>query len=117
MSSTGSGSAATLPDVIRTYLQAHDVHDTDAALATFSAGAVITDDGRTVSGHDEIRHWLETAAREFTYERTLLDAVATGPGEWLVSTNLTGNFPGGTVDLSYRFAVDGHLIQHLVIAP
>ena len=78
---------------------------------------MVTDDGRTASGYDEIRRWSETAAREFTYERTVLDVVATGRDEWLVSTNITGNFPGGTVDLSYRFALDDGLIQRLVIAP
>lgn len=107
----------TLPDPIRTYLQSHDDRDTDTTLATFSETAVVTDDGRTARGHEEIRHWLETASTEFSYERTLLGATSTGPDEWLVSNNVTGNFPGGTVDLEYRFVLHEGLIDVLVIAP
>lgn len=107
----------TLPDPIRTYLQAHDDRDTDTTLATFSVTAVVTDDGRTARGHEEIRHWLENASSEFSYERTLLGATATGPDEWLVSNNITGNFPGGTVDLAYRFTLREGLIEHLIIEP
>jgi hypothetical protein len=31
--------------------------------------------------------------------------------------HLEGNFPGGVVDLAYRFTMDGDLIAQLVIAP
>lgn len=109
--------AATPPDTIRRYQQAHDNRDTGAALATFSSTAVVTDDGETARGHDQIRHWLETAASEFTYERTLIEVTSTGRDEWLVVDNITGNFPGGTVDLTHRFTLNDDLIQRLIIAP
>lgn len=109
--------AAALPDVIRRYQQAHDRRDADTALASFGPDAVVVDDGNTARGSEEIRHWLENAASEFTYERTLIGLTLTGPDEWLVVNNLTGNFPGGTVDLAYRFALRDGLIHELVIAP
>ena len=109
--------AATLPDIIQRYLRARDERDTDATLVTFSPTAVVTDDGETARGHDQIRHWLDTASREFTYERTLLEVESSGPDEWFVANNLRGNFPGGTVDLSYRFTLSDDVIQHLIIAP
>jgi hypothetical protein len=31
--------------------------------------------------------------------------------------HLEGSFPGGVVDLAYRFTMDGDLIAELVIAP
>ncbi len=108
---------AELPDIIQRYQRAHDNRDTAAALATFNSTAVVTDDGETARGHDQIRHWLETASSEFTYERTLLEVTSTGPDEWMVSNNITGTFPGGTVDLSYHFTLREDLIQQLIIAP
>jgi hypothetical protein len=36
---------------------------------------------------------------------------------WLVVNHLEGDFPGGVVDLRYRFALSGDLISELVIAP
>jgi hypothetical protein len=116
-SNSNGRAAAMLPDTIRRYQRAHDDRDTDAALVTFSATAVVTDDGEEARGHEQIRRWLETAASEFTYERTLLEVTSTGPDEWLVTNNLTGNFPGGTVDLAYRSTLHDGLIQQLIIAP
>lgn len=115
---TPSTSSA-LPGVIERYQLAHDQRLIDDALAAFSPTAVVVDDGHTATGHEEIRRWLETAASEYTWTRTLLDASPSGPGEWLVVQNLTGDFPGGTVDLRYRFRLtDGaELIEELVIAP
>ncbi len=108
---------ASLPDVIQRYLRAHDARDTSAALATFTHDATVTDDGDTVGGHQQIRGWLGKAASQFTYERTLLEVTSPGSDEWVALNNITGNFPGGTVDLTYRFTLDQGLIQALVIAP
>jgi len=106
-----------LPDVIRQYQDAHDRHDTETALATFTPAARVIDEEREHQGTDEIRHWLETAATEFTYTRSLVTANALGAQTWLVVNHLEGNFPGGVVDLRYRFQLSGGLISGLVIAP
>lgn len=105
------------PEVVERYQTAHDRRDTAATLATFAADAVVEDDGHRYEGIDEIRGWLDHAASEYEFTRTLLGAVDEGEGVWLVSNRLDGNFPGGTVDLGYRFVVLDDLITHLVIAP
>lgn len=110
-------SSAALPEVIERYQRAHDEHDDDATLATFSTTALVVDDGHSARGHDEILEWLTTTASEYTWERTLLAASSSGPGQWLLEQHITGDFPGGTVDLHYRFTVVGDLIEELVIAP
>jgi ketosteroid isomerase-like protein len=106
-----------LPEVIVRYLGAHDRRDTDAALATFSSDAVVVDDGHEYASPDEIRDWLAHASTEFTYTRTFAGAEAVAPDTWLVTNRLEGNFPGGVVDLRYRFRISGDLITGLVIAP
>jgi hypothetical protein len=45
------------------------------------------------------------------------DADRTGPDKHLVTGSLTGNLPGGTAKLRWRFALAGDSIQHLHIAP
>lgn len=107
---------ADLPEVIRTYQAAHDVRDTPLALSTFTPDATVLDDGRTYTGTDEIRSWLSTEASEYTFTRTLLRATPQGTG-WLVVNHLEGDFPGGVVDLRYRFELDGGHIAELEIAP
>jgi hypothetical protein len=106
-----------VPEAILAYQQAHDRRDVDTALAQFAAEAVVADDGRTYAGLDEIRHFLSSAASEYTYTRSLLNAVEESEGAWLLTNRLEGNFPGGTVDLSYRFRMEADRISGLDIAP
>jgi hypothetical protein len=109
--------ATDLPEVISRYQRAHDEHDTEAALATFAPDAKVVDDGNQFRGSAEIRSWLATAAREFTFTRALLRAESVGVDNWIVVNHLEGNFPGGEVDLRYQFTLEGDLIAELVIAP
>jgi hypothetical protein len=106
-----------LPEVITRYQGAHDRHDTNAAVSTFTHDARVVDEDREYHGTSEIRHWLETAGGEYTYTRTYLGATATTRHLWIVHNRLDGNFPGNTVDLRYRFALRDGLISELVIAP
>lgn len=106
-----------LPEIITTYQHAHDRHDTDAAIATFGPDAAVLDDGRTYTGTDEIRAWLDRTANEYTYTRTLIGMDDHGDGSFTVRSHLEGNFPGGQVDLRYRFEVRDGRIRSLHIAP
>jgi ketosteroid isomerase-like protein len=106
-----------LPAVIQRYQAAHDDHDTDRALAAFTADATVIDEDRTYRGCDEIRQWLSTVAREFTYTRTYIGAEVIESNTWLVRNRLEGNFPGGVANLRYRFVLKDGLIAELAIAP
>lgn len=108
---------AELPEVVSRYQAAHDRRDTETALAAFRPDATVVDDGHTYRGANEIRRWLATAASEYTFTRTLLSAEAGDDGSWVVVNHLEGDFPGGVVDLRYRFVLRGDLIAELVIAP
>lgn len=106
-----------LPEVIGVYQAAHDRRDADAALVAFAADATVVDDGITYVGAARIRAWIDTAASEFTYTRTLTGVDDLGDGVYVVRNHLQGDFPGGEVDLHYRFEIRSGLIAHLEIAP
>ncbi|MEU5910515.1 nuclear transport factor 2 family protein [Micromonospora sp. NPDC047527] len=106
-----------LPAPIRAYLPAHQARDTEAAISVFAADAAVTDEGRTYRGRDEIRAWLDSGASEYTYTTEFVGAARTGEAHIDVVQHLEGNFPGGSVDLHYRFALEGALITRLVIEP
>jgi hypothetical protein len=106
-----------VPDVVLRYQNAHDRRDADGALATFTPDAIVIDDGREYRGLVEIQDWLSRASVEFTYTRTLIDAAQVDDSTWLVTNHLEGDFPGGVVDLQYRFVVSGALLSRLDIAP
>jgi len=106
-----------LPAVIRGYLAAHVARDADAALPAFTPDAVVVDDGVTYRGTEEIHGFLSESGAEFTYTTTLVGAERTDDAHWVAINHLVGDFPGGVVDLRYRFAMDGDRIAELVIAP
>ena len=106
-----------IADVAARYLAAHDRDDVDAALATFADDARVDDDGHQYTGRVAIRDWLARASTEFTYARTLTSAEAVDERTWLVGNHLEGDFPGGVVDLRYRFVVVDGQIAELAIAP
>ena len=106
-----------LPEPIPTYLAAHRAHDADAALRCLTEDAVVVDDGHTHRGPDQIRVWLGRAASEYTYTTELVGAERVDDAHWVATNRLEGDFPGGVVDLRYRFALADGLIAELVIAP
>jgi hypothetical protein len=80
----------------------------DVATRALSVTAVETD---FVSGV------YEKLASVYDYTTKLIGVEAAGEGEYAARVHLEGNFPGGTVDLQYRFTVDGDVIRRLEIAP
>lgn len=116
MTPTAQGNPV-LPEAVRRYQDAHDHHATETALSAFTPDASVTDENRTYEGSDQIRHWLDTAATEFTYTSTFVKAEQTSPSTWVVVNHLEGDFPGGSVDLRYQYTVRGGLISALTIAP
>ncbi|MEW2287312.1 nuclear transport factor 2 family protein [Streptomyces sp. NPDC047841] len=106
-----------LPGVVHRYLEAHTARDTAAAVAALTADATVTDDGHTYRGRAAVAQWLDGAASEYTYTTELLSAHRDAADHFTVTQRLRGDFPGGTVDLRFRFTLDGDLISRLTIAP
>ena len=117
MTSSTSISPDQLPAPIRDYLAAHVAGDLDTALRAFAPTAVVVDEGITYRGTDEIRGFLAKGGAEYTYTTTLSGAERTDAHHWVAVNHLEGDFPGGVVDLRYRFTMDGDLVAELVIAP
>lgn len=109
---------AQLPTTIRTFLDAQEARDADAALARLSPGAVISDVGESFSDEDGLRRFVTEAGAEFTVT-TEITRVRRDGETWVVAHHLAGDFPGGTADLDYRFVLDGERIARLdiVVAP
>jgi ketosteroid isomerase-like protein len=107
-----------LPANVRRYLDAHRDKDAAAAIATFSPDAVVVDDGKTYTGLEQIHEWLGRSASEYTYTIELTAAAQFDDLNFEAVNHLDGNFPGGTVDLRYRFTLDSAGgVARLVIQP
>ena len=106
-----------VPDAITRYFEVDARRDNNAIVALFTDDAVVVDEGKTRHGVDDIRAWREGPASRYQYTTEVLDCESTGDGAYVVTGRLRGNFPGGTVDLKWRFTLDGNRIAYLHIAP
>jgi ketosteroid isomerase-like protein len=101
--------------VITRYFEADARRDIDAIVALFTDEAVVVDEGQTYHGSAQIRGWQEGAASRYQYTTNVFGTQRTGKESYLVTGRLTGNFPGGTAELQWRFTVQGDLISRLEI--
>jgi hypothetical protein len=117
---TAADMAKHLPQAITKYLREADPqHKANAhdLLAAFASNATVIDDGKTYTGHDEIHRWRENEASKYTYTVELSHVEKLDDNRYVVTTHLEGDFPGGVVDLIYRFTLADDLITMLEIAP
>lgn len=102
-----------LPEPIAAYFFA-DQQSPEAVVRCFTAQAVVKDEGRSHVGLDAIRSWKLEAASRYTYTSEPF-ALVQQDGRQLVTSRVTGNFPGSPVDLRYDFRLERGLIASLEI--
>jgi ketosteroid isomerase-like protein len=106
-----------LPAVVHSYLTAHDARDVDTALAALTDDAVVVDEGHAHRGKEAIATWMRRSASEYTYTSRLTGARKDDAAHWVATHHLEGDFPGGAVDLDFRFTLRDGKVGALTIAP
>ncbi len=106
-----------LPEAINTYLAAHHARDFDTAVSYYTDDATVIDEGRPYHGPGQIRDWLQRSAREYTYTIKLTGAQKVDNERYVAIHHVEGNFPGGVVDLRFRFTLRDGSISQLAIEP
>ena len=104
-----------LPEPIEAYFEA-DRRGAHAVARCFTNDATIMDEGRTHTGTAAIEAWKTAAAAKYSYvaEPFALEKKAR---EYVVTSRVTGNFPGSPVDLRYTFTLERGKIASLQITP
>ncbi len=105
--------ALTLPGPIATYFAA-DPQDPDGWTRCFTAQAVVKDEGHIYAGLNAIQAWKAAASTQYSYTSEPF-ALEQKNGRHIVTSHVTGNFPGSPVDLRYHFRIEGGLIASLEI--
>jgi hypothetical protein len=103
-----------LPEPIAAYFDA-DHGDGEAVARCFSKQAVVKDEGQTHCGAEAIKAWKTAVSAKFRYTSTPF-AIEQKDGLSIVTSRLTGNFPGSPIDLRYLFRLEGGKIASLEIA-
>lgn len=104
-----------LPTPVADYFSA-EASDSEAVAQCFTENAVVKDEGRTFKGRSAIRQWKAAASAKYQYTSEPFVCERRG-GQVIVTSRLTGNFPGSSVDLRFFFRLKGEQIASLEIVP
>ena len=104
-----------LPGPIAAYFAA-DREDGEAVARCFTEAAVVKDEGRTHRGRAAIQNWKEETSARYQYTCEPF-ACEQRDGNVVVTSRLTGTFPGSPVNLRFFFALEGDRIASLEILP
>jgi len=82
----------------------------------FTENGVVTDEGHTYRGRSAIQQWKADASAKYDY---ISEPFASDErdGKTIVTSRLTGNFPGSPVNLRFFFKLEGEKIAALEIIP
>ena len=104
-----------LPKPIAAYFAA-DNADGEAVSQCFTEDALVKDEGHTHQGRSAIKQWKTDALAKYQYTSEPFACEQKG-GKFVVTSHLTGNFPGSPVDLRFFFELEGDQIASLEIIP
>ncbi len=104
-----------LPKATAAYFTA-DKGDSEAVSQCFTENAVVKDEGHSYQGRAAIKQWKADVSTKYQYTCEPI-ACEQGAGKVVVTSRLTGNFPGSPVDLRFFFELEGEKIATLEIVP
>jgi hypothetical protein len=104
-----------LPEPIAAYFEA-DRGDSHAVARCFTNEAVVTDEGQTHAGLPAIKAWKAAASAQYSYVTEPV-ALEKTDRKYVVTSRVTGDFPGSPVDLRFIFALERGRIVSLEITP
>lgn len=103
-----------LPQPIADYFEADRSKDSQAVIRCFAKDAVVRDEGICHVGHDAIGQWKTGVDSKYRYTAEPI-AIAADGDRAVVTSRVTGDFPGSPIDLRYRFILSGDKIAELEI--
>lgn len=103
-----------LPPAIINYFAADKGGNAKAVSECFTDSAVLKDEGHTYNGRDAIERWMSDSSQKYSYTVEPF-AIVTKGDRIVVTSHLTGEFPGSPVDLRYMFVLAGEKIAELEI--
>lgn len=101
-----------LPTVISDLVKAQNDFDSAAYAACFSETAVVFDEGKTHHGIKEIEEWIADANQRY---RATMNPVSFNEAESLLKAEVSGNFPGSPLVLSYHLGIRDGKINSLKV--
>lgn len=103
-----------MPGVVQAFFDADRRNHAEALAATFAVGAVVEDEGARHQGEVAIRDWWMEAKRKAQYIAVPIETRLDGSSAF-VRAEVSGEFPGSPVTLTYAFTIENGMIARLEI--
>jgi hypothetical protein len=104
-----------LPEPIDAYFEA-DKRGAHAVARCFTNDGTVVDEGKTHTGLAAIEAWKIAASAQYSYVAEPF-ALLKNDRKYIVTSRVTGDFPGSPVDLKYTFTLERGKIASLEINP
>lgn len=101
-----------LPKVVEELIKTQNEFDSNAYAQCFSESAVVFDEGKTHTGRKEIEQWIDKANKDY---HATMKPVEYSEAEQALKAEVSGNFPGSPLVLTYQFDIRDEKIQSLKI--
>lgn len=101
-----------LPKVVEELIKTQNEFDSNAYAQCFTESAVVFDEGKTHTGRKEIEQWIDKANKDY---RATMKPVDYSETEQTLKAEVSGNFPGSPLVLTYQFDIRDEKIQSLKI--
>lgn len=101
-----------LPQVLADLVKTQNNFDSIAYANCFSETAVVFDEGKTHTGRKEIENWIQKANNDYQATMKPLEFSA---AEEILKAEVSGNFPGSPIVMSYHLKLNDGLIHSLKI--
>lgn len=101
-----------LPNVIADLAKAQNNFDSVAYANCFTATAVVFDEGKTHQGKVAVEKWIRKANEDY---QATMKPLEYSEMEEILKAEVSGNFPGSPLVLSYHFELRDGLIELLKI--
>ena len=104
-----------LPEPIEAYFEA-DRRGGQAVARCFTNDGTVTDERKTHTGLAAIEVWKAATSAKYSYVAEPF-ALEQKDRKYIVTSRVTGNFPGSPVELRYTFSLERGKIASLEIQP
>jgi len=102
-----------IPKVIEEFVKAKNSFDCAAFAECFSETAVVFDEGKTHTGKNEIKQWIDHSNNQ---HQDTLEPVDYDQKKDILSAKVTGTFPQSPIILKFHFTIVDGKIQNLKVS-
>ena len=96
------------------FVETHNNFDGEAFTACFTDSAIVHDEGKTHTGKEEIRQWIEHSNEQYHSSMEPLNFEESGSAA-VLTAEVTGAFPGSPIVLKFHFTLKNDLIDSLKV--